>query len=343
MGAFSLIVVINLLNRITYELKKELSINFSSQVTMSDFERLPENALSNILLRVPSEDLIRSCNSVCKVWYNILSVRYFWVQKLRLEGKPLKSENKQLLLDHANEDLCLYVLQAYASDKLPFNTNLIKNPCGRDKFKHWYSDNQRGNRNRFPIREVNLGASDETDESDEQINSAANNGENSSDDEIDLVSVNHPGFAIQKTPHGSLPIPEEVGVPTQHCFVTSYHRGRRTQKVDFTPYNIREGVMELLKPTIRYSQWVSARFDCQSEAELYIRVKSGLWKMEPESRRWVVDQDGFERRSWYKMEGSVQCDRYVDWITYHSDGQDRQFWAGNYGSKTTASWLSLDI
>ena len=47
------------------------------------------------------------------------------------EGSKISEKNRQLLLDHEDDDLCLYILMGLASGILPFNRNLIKNPCGQ--------------------------------------------------------------------------------------------------------------------------------------------------------------------------------------------------------------------
>ncbi|XP_075244671.1 F-box only protein 44-like [Convolutriloba macropyga] len=285
--------------------------------SMSVFDIVPEDVLDAIFLRTPALDLVLNCPLVCRRWFEALSGRYFWLQKIESEGMRISERNRQLLLDNSDYSLCIYILKGVACGLLPFNRNLIRNPCGEDGRKYWVQ------------KEAHKRHADYDSDSDE---------DEDYDDQYSAVR-----FEVEEKPVGAYPIPDKVGVPTQHCFVTSYRLGIRVQVLNFSKYSIREGVMELLKPTINYSQWVSSRHDCGCEAELSIQVKSGLWTMKPDPLDWNTSQEGVERRVWYKMEDEVQCALPIDTIVYRSTGKDRQFWAGNYGSKTTACSLILKI
>ena len=73
-----------------------------------------------------------------------------------------------------------------------------------------------------------------------------------------MIKLRLPYFELKMTKH-----PEVngvinnffSGVPTQHCFVTSCYTGVRRQVIDIGKYKMKDGVMQLLKPTICYSQW----------------------------------------------------------------------------------------
>ncbi|EXB44839.1 hypothetical protein L484_026419 [Morus notabilis] len=47
------------------------------------FSHLPEEIVENILIRLPTRSLIRSCKHVCKLWYNLINDSSFAHKQLR--------------------------------------------------------------------------------------------------------------------------------------------------------------------------------------------------------------------------------------------------------------------
>ncbi|XP_075244673.1 F-box only protein 44-like isoform X2 [Convolutriloba macropyga] len=225
--------------------------------------------------------------------------------------------------------------------------------CHRDTFgfresrKHWLyrektaGGQENGSRGSGVYGDSNIASYEEEEEEEEEtLEELRRRYPNENDPEVYRYSRH--GFSVEERPIGAEPIPEEAGVPTQHCFVTSYHTGVRRQLIDIGKYKMKDGVMQLLKPSICYSQWVASR-GCDGRADLSLLVTSGEWKMSPKSLQWHTQQEGVEGKKWYKMEGRVEVPVSIDWIIYQSSGSDLVFWNGNYGPKTTACSLIMEI
>ncbi|XP_047497677.1 F-box only protein 6-like isoform X2 [Penaeus chinensis] len=148
-------------------------------------------------------------------------------------------------------------------------------------------------------------------------------------------------ITVESTPIGSDPIPEEAGLPTQHCFVTSYMMSCRTQTFTLNKLGISPKLMDLVKPDIYVCQWVSGRWDCRSQSEVVIEL-CGTHETRRVKLTWSSDDDDVVARKWYKMETTItDYPEGLSRISYSSFGKDLQFWAGFYGSKTTGSTLKL--
>lgn len=152
------------------------------------------------------------------------------------------------------------------------------------------------------------------------------------------------GIIVEKSPCGTDPIPEEAGLPSQHCFVTSYTECRRMQQIDLHSVGVIPWVMKVLKPRITASEWVSARFDCDSWTELTLSLLRNKEVVAEKKVYWSSKDDGTVNREWYKIE--VELRDYPEGVTsikYQSRGKDHQFWAGHYGAKSAGSAVYLHL
>ena len=152
------------------------------------------------------------------------------------------------------------------------------------------------------------------------------------------------GIIVENTPIGSNPIPEKAGLPTQHSFVTSYRECQRMQEVDLKDLGVTPDVMNLLKPCITVSEWVCARVDCDSWAELTVMLLKNKEVVCKRKVCWSSRDEGKVKGDWYKIE--MKLTDYPEGITsiqYLSRGQDHQCWAGHYGTKSTGSSLQLNL
>ncbi|EFX70375.1 hypothetical protein DAPPUDRAFT_300481 [Daphnia pulex] len=90
---------------------------------------IAKELVSFILLHVDHRTTIGSCRLVCKQWNSIITDPLFWKHKTASENKkwPNVPRNKHIPWSF------------YASVYLdnPIGRNLILNPSGRDKLKHW--------------------------------------------------------------------------------------------------------------------------------------------------------------------------------------------------------------
>lgn len=70
--------------------------------------------------------------------------------------------------------------------------------------------------------------------------------------------VRHGGdnLIVECPPVGSDIIPEEAGLPTQHCFVSSYFPCLRSQTITLKSLRIEPWMMDILRPEIKVSEWL---------------------------------------------------------------------------------------
>ncbi|XP_042212332.1 F-box only protein 44-like isoform X2 [Homarus americanus] len=151
--------------------------------------------------------------------------------------------------------------------------------------------------------------------------------------------VRHGGdkMIVEDTPTGSDLIPEEAGLPTQHCFVTSYIASSRCQVVNLEHLGLDPCVIDILRPEIHISEWVSARWDCHSKSTIAVLLK-GADDTQQVDITWNSRTDDVICRQWYKMQKVVaDYPTGLKQITFTNIGKDLQFWAGHYGAKTAGS------
>lgn len=156
-------------------------------------------------------------------------------------------------------------------------------------------------------------------------------------------TVKHGGdkIIVEDVPAGSDPIPDEAGLPTQHCFVTSYSTCIRIQVINLESIGLDPQIVDILKPKVHISEWVSARWDCHSENQVIVEFR-GAENRNLVSMNWSSDKDDVIGSKWYKMEKIVvDYPRGLKIIKYSNVGKDRQFWAGHYGAKTAGSSVKL--
>lgn len=162
-------------------------------------------------------------------------------------------------------------------------------------------------------------------------------------DKMKYWTVRHggDGLCVESHPVGSDPIPEEAGLPTQHCFVTSYGKCTRLQDVDLQKLGFNSFIMDMLKPKIIISEWVCARWDCNSQSKLFVSLIGKNSKTDVKLE-WSSEDEGVVNRQWYELRKVVT--EYPDdlhKIRYCSEGKDRQFWAGHYGAKSAGSSVKI--
>lgn len=150
------------------------------------------------------------------------------------------------------------------------------------------------------------------------------------------------GLDVEMSPIGSNPIPEEAGLPTNHCFVSSYTPCIRTQHIKLKNHNLQPWMMDILKPKIEVSEWVSARFDCNARSTMKVKIFGNGIPI-GYKKDWSSSTGDVKMMEWYKM--SIMAD-YVEGlhaIEFTNISKDEQFWAGHYGAKTAGSSVVLHV
>nr|XP_053645173.1 F-box only protein 27-like isoform X1 [Cherax quadricarinatus] len=149
------------------------------------------------------------------------------------------------------------------------------------------------------------------------------------------------GMIVEDHPVGTDPIPAEAGLPTQHCFVTSYGICSRLQVINLESIGFDPHVVDILKPAIHISEWVSARWDCHSRSNIVVSLE-GLENIQQVKLHWSSQEENVINSHWYKMETTlVDYPKGLKRITYTNVGKDSAFWAGHYGAKTAGSTVKF--
>ncbi|XP_076464483.1 F-box only protein 44-like [Babylonia areolata] len=153
--------------------------------------------------------------------------------------------------------------------------------------------------------------------------------------------------SVENKPAGVDPIEdhvpaEERGGTRPQNWVTSYTQGSMSQVVRLLDEGCSTEVLDQLKPPIQVSAWCAARWDCGSVFVLTAVLRD---EDDREIDRVRKDMDLVSdalRRAWHKVEHTFTSYKEgVRSVQVTLSGIDRQFWAGNYGSKFTLPCLRL--
>ncbi|KAK8391325.1 hypothetical protein O3P69_017142 [Scylla paramamosain] len=150
------------------------------------------------------------------------------------------------------------------------------------------------------------------------------------------------GLDVENAPVGSNLIPEEAGLPTQHCFVSSFTPCTRTQMIKLENHKLQPWMIDILQPKIKVSEWVSARFDCAARSTMKVKI-FGSGTPVSYKQDWSSSTDGVERMEWYKMSLVADHVEGLCAIKFTNTSTDEQFWAGHYGAKTAGSSVVLHV
>ncbi|XP_052768996.1 F-box only protein 6-like [Mya arenaria] len=89
----------------------------------------PDDILFEILLRVPTRDLVKSCVYVCKQWHDTIASRSFWKEKC-IQDRIFSQHCWDHLGNRDENYKRLYI-------KHPYERNLIKNPDASKELSEW--------------------------------------------------------------------------------------------------------------------------------------------------------------------------------------------------------------
>lgn len=114
---------------------------------------IPSEILSLILSNVDVKTLYKHCTLVCKLWNAIIKE---CVCKIKCEQELRKdNENKYKLQWLREKQYPYYVYQIISVSNKSFYKNLIRNPCGMERFNYWILDTER-RMNNFTIEDCTL-------------------------------------------------------------------------------------------------------------------------------------------------------------------------------------------
>ncbi|XP_053124448.1 F-box only protein 17-like [Hemicordylus capensis] len=98
-----------------------------------DLSPMPDELVVQILSWVPGRTLVTRCRLVCRQWRDLIDSPTLW--KLLLKRKPPQPGVREALLEASSHIPQMEWSRVVLLE--PFGRNLIKNPCGRERFQHW--------------------------------------------------------------------------------------------------------------------------------------------------------------------------------------------------------------
>ena len=264
---------------------------------------LPSDILEDIFLRVPAKTLCKSVVLVSKHWHDLIESEIFWIEK----GLYDKRLNKTVLNTLQEKEMFKSAKRFYFTTFL--DRNLVKNPCGFEKFLHWH----RGDFGK--LRDL-----------EKLINSYSSSNQNIQ------------GFQIENPPGNGMreQILDAKEKPCK-CFVTSYTEAGKYQIVELD-----EQIIQDIKPKIEIKENYGARFDCGSKYSLKVLLVDSEFKERDKFEFEDIMEEWCDAK-WKEIKHTFNVDFPVKYVVFFHSGKDTQFWAGNYGSKMTNGSVRIII
>ncbi|CAD5229054.1 unnamed protein product [Bursaphelenchus okinawaensis] len=268
---------------------------------LMDLSDCPNDVLFEIFLRSSYLTVVRS-SLVCRQWNSIIYNHRFWFQTLK-KDKSLR----HITLEQLSQ-IEIHYLQRTIAMKA-FERNLINDNffIEEPKFDIRWSD---CHSNRRRAREW---------------------------------KVESPPKFLEPQRQGALAL-DQCDLPFESCMVSSYSECVRWISVNLCEYGLTVEFLNKYKPTIVITEYYTNRADCgctyNIETLLRDSDKPDLMS-DPDNRRIVAFEDTIDQwqdQFWRKAE--IVYDNYPDGahiVDIVTRGKDRQFWAGNYGSKVAGT------
>ncbi|KAH3813207.1 hypothetical protein DPMN_141659 [Dreissena polymorpha] len=134
------------------------------------------------------------------------------------------------------------------------------------------------------------------------------------------------------------------------CWATSYGSCHKYQIIDLLEVGCSEHVLDVVRPSIRVSEWYAARVDCAAKYVLKVALlknnkKELFWKKTiTENCLYVAKEILSAGGDWFKAEHVFKdYPAGVRYIGFFHKGKDRQFWAGHFGAKFTFGSVVIDF
>lgn len=272
---------------------------------------LPDLVLENIFQQLSSNDLIKNGVLVCKKWNRIINDDLFWLNRLVNQSKI--DRNNAILL--GQDSVGLKLKHIYLTNF--FNYNLLKNPCGDEKFKHWYLTK--------PSR-FNLEISD-TKVFQKLIKEYKKNKKR---------KVRYT-WCIEDDHHGTEALYDSNKNVLKN-FVTTFFWGSKLQLIELndSTYDsiIKKCISKNMNLKLEVCEFYASRFDsgCIYKLNVYLLNKDfeivDYFRFEDILLQWSNPE-------WKLAKHEFKIEKPFRYIIFHHAGKDTQCWAGFYGSKMT--------
>ncbi len=283
----------------------KMGVNLKGEDTensISILDVLPEEILEEIFILIPANILCKTVSLVCKQWCEILERDSFWVEK------GIRDEKFDTRVVKELENKGIFDAKKFYFNGI-FNTNLLKNPCGKEGFDHW-------------IVPENYFFNDDDIQAKKIINNQM-----------------YDGYAeIEEIPIGLNEQMLDKNGKEVSAFVTSYIKGELYQVIDFQ----HEDLIEKLAPEIEVKENYTERFDCASEYGLKVYLVGSDFTVKD---KFVFSETmpQWGDAKWKLVQHSFKVKYPVRYLIFYHYGKDRQNWAGNYGSKMTNGSVKITI
>ncbi|CAF1024376.1 unnamed protein product, partial [Didymodactylos carnosus] len=296
--------------------------------SINHFNELPDELVQNILIKI-GHKLESTSNNYVLCQYDTIKTSYYYDYEIQ---KPFLQQTLKYLLNvmlvckrfHSIINSNLFWLQKCLNDHLISSKQdlniLIKNNV---QFIELYKFNPFHYGHNFvknPCGQLGLQHWSIGDEGTNSFNYRASQ------------SVD-----VEQQPGGSDDLLDEFNRSCS-CFVTSYYWGRIEQKVEFCQHR---QLYEKLRPTIEFTVYIAARFDCASQGCVQLEFYDEnaelkhKWNYEKTFPQW-------NDRHWTKVVYKYQTyELFPSYVNIIIRGKDRQFWAGAYGTKFSRITMKL--
>ena len=293
------------------QLQRQISLQ--SQTSYGDSETdplcvLPPEMVLLLFEYVPLPDIVRVCRLVCKGWQYFLDDPQFWQLRMMQGGNF-----DRRLRDIPNvcwPKLCRYTV---------CDLNLVKNFVGDDvlslepwkvNYSSWEAFSQTLEGGVF-----RRGGGDEWTIED--------------------------GWIKPEEPRNAILLKENEGCTKN--YVTSHEWCCREQFIDLLSLGFLPKILDELQPAIDVSEWFSARWDCGSVFQIRVDLLDGNYRSvksfqySKKTSQWQGGQQG-----WQKVQHTfTDYGPGVRFVRFADGGKDLQWWAGHYGSKMAAAWVTV--
>ena len=293
------------------------TVNDNSSSNKININTLPVIALETIFENLTGYDLIHNAILVCKQWQSIIDNEAFWLRKCL---KEKKLDNHQATILH-NSDI-FKAKNIYFSNIL--NKNLLKNPCGDEKFQHWHST--------------------------ESIQVNFENAEPKivkriiQDYKEKIVKPNERTWQIQNENNGCEELLDKNSNVLKK-FATSYYWAGKMQLIELD-----QSILDFIDKCIEadlglkleVNENYAARFDCGSIYKLNVYLVNDNYEI-IDSFQFQDQMPQWSDAKWKLASRLFDVKKPFRYVIFYHGGQDTQFWAGFYGSKMTNGSVRFKI